>query len=636
MQMDRLRSKGKQRMSKKDKAGYRAAWIALACGNAGAFQISAVAEEAKRPNIIFVMVDDLGWMDTSVYGSTYYQTPNIDRLAGQGMRFTEAYSASPLCSPTRASIMTGMSPARSGFTAAAGHVNEVLLEPVIAENSSPLFKAVTPKSVSRLDPSYYTLAEALKDAGYRTAHFGKWHMGGGSYAAKHQGFEETIDGGKYPGPVSYFSPYQMENVPDGPEGEHIDRMITERAVEFIRQHKEEPFYINLWLYSVHTPIEAEEQLVEKYERLRDPDNPQNNPVMAAMIETMDDCIGNLMQALETMGLDQNTLVIFFSDNGGLNEPWGELGQLTSNAPLREGKGWSYEGGSRVPLIVRWPGQVEAGVVSDALVSSVDFYPTFLELTGATMSKAPPKQVLDGISLLPVLQGKMESSERDIFCFFPHTLTARPSRKHLKEAAAYVRRGDHKLIRFFARGENGQDDLELYYLGDDIGEKNNLADAMPEKAAQLNSLLDNFLSETDAVIPIPNPSYDPHIQYVRVQSKYLNSHITYSQRGDRFVQIFNPVSFYHTDATLTLQLTRPLSGKVFWSIEDDVSKIKDRAQDFSTEDFDQDGKVVVNIGGGDIRIKDIRVEVYGAEPEEKPFKELVIVRGKNTEVLRMDF
>jgi arylsulfatase A-like enzyme len=346
----------------------------------------------EKPNIIFIMADDLGWMDTGVYGSTYYQTPNIDRLAGQGMRFTDAYTANPLCSPTRASIMTGLWPARIGMTAAFGHVNEVRLKSVLPESASPLYKAVTPAAVTRLDTAHYTLAEALKDAGYSTAHFGKWHLGGGEFMAGHHGFDETIDGGSYPAPNSYFSPYNMENVPDGPPGEHIDRMITAEAIRFIRRHRDKPFYINLWLYDVHGPFQAEEHLLRKYAALRDQDNPQNFPPMAAMIETMDDCVGEVMSALGNLGLEKNTLVIFYSDNGGLVDEGNYYSKEppTSNAPLREGKGFNYEGGIRVPLIVRWPDRVAAGAVSHTLASSVDFYPTLLDALGVSPNPAKPE------------------------------------------------------------------------------------------------------------------------------------------------------------------------------------------------------------------------------------------------------
>lgn len=583
---------------------------------------------ALRPNIVFIMADDLGWRDTHVYGSTFYQTPNIDQLAEQGMRFTDAYSASPLCSPTRSSIMTGQYPARTGFTAAAGHLEKVVLKPTISDKSSPIFKAVTPETISRLDTSYYTLAEALKDAGYSTAHFGKWHLGSGEYMAKNQGFDVTVGGGGYPGPKHYFSPYDMDTIPDGPEGEHIDRRMTREAIHFIQEHRDQPFYVNLWLYSVHVPLEAEPNLLTKYKQLSDPDNPQNNPVVGAMVETMDDCVGTLMDALESMGLDRNTLVVFTSDNGGLVEPWRSMGSPTSNWPLREGKGWTYDGGTRVPLIVRWPGHVRAGTICDSLVSSVDFYPTLTKVGGVVL---PEAQVLDGINLLPLLAGEEQTIDRDLFCFFPHYL--KKGDTFPKKPSVYLRQGDYKLIRFFADAPGGGDELELYNLRDDIGESKNLAGEMPEKTSVMNATISRLLNETAAVVPFANSVYSPSVRLMHVNTEKANVYITYEQEGRPYVMVFAPVSLYRKSVEVKVRFNHPQSGKVFWSTPESPG-LKKNFVEFSADEVDANGEIEISLDGGGVNIKDLRIEV--SDSGDKPFVGLSITHRKTEELFSVKF
>lgn len=588
------------------------------------FNLQAAPEQ---PNIVLILADDLGWTDTAVYGSTYYQTPNIDRLAEQGMRFTDAYSASPLCSPTRASIMSGKWPARVGMTAAFGHVADARVTATMPTTASPLFKAVTPLSATRLDTEYYTLAEALRDAGYSTAHFGKWHMGSDEYLAKYQGFDVTMGGGGYAAPNSYFSPYHMDTVPDGPVGEHIDRKITSEAVKFIREHKKGPFYVNLWLYDVHGPFQADEDLIQKYEQLRDPDNPQNFPLMAAMIETMDNCVGEIMDTLEDLGLEKDTIVIFSSDNGGLVDEGNYYSDVppTSNAPLRAGKGYSYEGGSRVPLIVRWPRRVKRGTVSSALASSVDFYPTLLDATGVSVKEGLE---LDGISLLPVIKGDSQQLERDIFSIFPHYLHYTGD-GYLVEPCATVRRGDYKLLRFFARGPEGQDDLELYNLSEDIGEAQNLAASMPEKASELNTLLGSYLEQSDACVPFANQAYNPNVRLIQVR----NTYITYCQQDAPYVFMFNGNPLPYKEITVKLRLDCVTPGKIFWTTRDS-SLLRDNTVSFTRPEFDLNGEALFEIGDGMSDVKDIRVEVYGAT--EPPFGGIALLKETGEEILSVDF
>ncbi|MCF7818681.1 MAG: sulfatase [Kiritimatiellales bacterium] len=598
-------------------------WTAVPVCLAMLFQVHGTV---TKPNIVFILADDLGWKDSGVYGSTYYQTPNVDRLAGQGMRFTEAYSASPLCSPTRASIMTGQYPARVGITAAMGHVAEVRLNATISTTAGPLYKAITPKSATRLDTAYYTIAEALKDAGYQTAHFGKWHLGSDEFMAKFQGFDVTMGGGGYACPNSYFSPYKMTTVPDGPVGEHIDRKITEEAVKFIREHKNEPFYLNLWLYDVHGPFQTDADLIQKYELLKDPGNPQHFPLMGAMIETMDDCVGRIINELSALGLDRNTLVIFTSDNGGLvdEDNYYSKEPPTSNAPLRAGKSYNYEGGTRVPLIMRWPGKIEAGAVCSSLVSSVDFYPTLLAATGAS---GKSDQLQDGINLLPVATGKIPAEDRNIFSFFPHYVNYVTDR-FLVEPGAYVRQGDYKLIRFFARGSGGQDDLELYDLKEDIGETENLAALMPEKTAALNALLGTYLIDSGACVPFANSQYDPNVRMIQIG----NTYITYSQQDQPFVFVFNSNLMQQRAGSVKILLNQPCSGKILWTTEVST-RLADHTVGFLAEDFSTDGEVTVPFGDGDSRIKDVRIEVYGSVGE--PFRRIAILNEAGTTVLSVD-
>ena len=464
---------------------------------------AAASMRGARPNFLFILMDDMGWMDTGVYGSEFYETPHIDRLAAMGMRFSDAYAANPLCSPTRASIMTGKYPGRLKLTAPTGHLPTDLDEPSIPEEASPQQRFLMPNSRTQLPLDEYTLAEALRDVGYHTGFIGKWHLGQEPFWPDKQGFDVNIAGGPNPGPPSYFSPYGLPNIEDGPEGEYLTDRLTDETIRYIEKHQDQPFFLCLWHFAVHSPWNAKQEDMERFYGKVDPRGEQHNPLIAGMHYNVDQNIGRILDTLDDLGIADNTVIVFTSDNGQLRTVPGEPGaprrntplrggdHVTSNAPLRGGKAQIWEGGTRIPLIVAWPGHIEAGSLSDTVVSSVDFYPTLLELAGAAPK---PDQIIDGESILPVLSQTGELEREAIFCHFPHTPLA------AKGPSAYVRKGDWKLIRFFELSD------ELYNLRDDIGETTDVAAAHPDVLADMQRLMDRFLEDTGSLIPRLNPNY----------------------------------------------------------------------------------------------------------------------------------
>jgi arylsulfatase A-like enzyme len=472
---------------------------------------AAAAAASRRPNVVLFLADDLGWRDTTPYGSTFYETPNIERLAKRGMRFTQAYAANPLCSPTRASIMTGQFPARIGIMTPSCHVEEVKLAATLEEKTSPGRKVISVDSATRLKLEYYTLAEALKDAGYATGHFGKWHLGREPYDPLHQGFDVDVPHTYGPGPAAcYIAPWKFppELHFQGEPGENIETHMSQEAIKFIRANKDHPFFLNYWAFSVHSPWQGMPKLVEKYEAKAksDPNNPQRNPIMGAMIETMDESVGRLLDTLDELKLTDNTIFIFSSDNGGFSYLGHGLDTdkypvpMTNNAPLRGGKSQIYEGGVREPLIVAWPGKVQACATSEEIVQSIDFYPTILDMLGIR-PRADVK--FDGISIVPALRQTGPLPRQALFCLFTRYA------QEQTPPGAFVRQGDLKLIRFFHDGPDFAHRYELYNLRDDIGEAVNLADKLPEKVQELDALIEQFLTDTHAVLPKPNLAYKPH-------------------------------------------------------------------------------------------------------------------------------
>ncbi len=473
------------------KAGLSVASIAV--GGCAASQKMRVSGHA-RPNFVFILIDDLGWMDVGCYGSRFYETPHIDKLAREGMRFTNAYAACPVCSPTRVSIMTGKYPARVNLT-----------NYIAGDRSGKLIGA---DYLHYMPLEEVTIAEALKAAGYTSACIGKWHLTDGRTPTgpRNQGFDLEIQRNK--------SGHWTEN------NEYLTDTLTDNAIRFIEKNRDVPFLLYLSHYAVHIPLQAKKELVEKYRARADglpridckfkvAENQaysafdktigmrlvQDHRIYAAMIESVDESVGRIMDKLKKLGLEQNTVGIFMSDNGGLcstNE-----GAPTSNLPLRAGKGWLYEGGIREPMIIKWPGVTRAGSVCDVAVTSTDFYPTMLEIANLPLR---PEQHADGVSLVPLLKGGGALDERPLFWHYPHygNQGGRPG--------GAVRMGDYKLIEWY-------DDfsVELYNLRDDIGEENNLAEKMPEKAGELREMLHSWRELVDAKMPKPNPDYQPKEQ-----------------------------------------------------------------------------------------------------------------------------
>ncbi len=462
------------------KVGFRAFWqrtllaLVVFCGGCGTAHDAGPA----RLNVVFILADDFGWKDLGCYGSDLYQSPEIDRLAREGMKFTQAYSACTVCSPTRAAIMTGKYPARL-------HITDWI--PGLSPENP---KLVVPDWTKYLPLEEGTIANAFHAAGYATASIGKWHLGGEPYYPDKHGFDINIAGTEAPSPTTYFAPYKIPTLPEGPKGEYLTDRLGDEAIKFIEQHKDGPFFLYFPHFAVHLPIQAKEGTIEKFRALKRPGQIQTNEVYAGMIESMDDTVGRVRRKLEELNLAEKTVIVFASDNGG-RVP------TTSNLPLRVGKGSCYEGGTRVPLIVYWPGVTKAGSVCETPVISVDFYPTLLDIVGL---KDVPHGKMDGVSLVPLLRRSGGLKRDALFWHYPHYQLYQ-----LGGTTPYgaVRAGDFKLIEFY-------DDMrvELYNLREDIGEQHNLAEQLPRKTAELRERLRAWRKEVGAQMPSPNPDYNP--------------------------------------------------------------------------------------------------------------------------------
>jgi len=443
-----------------------------------------------RPNIILILVDDLGWNDPGFMGNTFHETPALDRLAEEGMIFTQAYANAPNCAPTRAAILSGQYGPRHGIytvgTSERGEESARKLIPI--------------PNRTELDYNIYTLAEALKTGGYVNTHIGKWHLGERSNTLPTaQGFDFNTGGNASGHPDSYFSPYQNPNLSDGPKGEHLTDRLTEEAISFIEDHASQSFFLNLWYYAVHTPIESKDSLVQHFTQKAAEGIEQSryDPTYAAMIAVMDQGISRICRTLDSLGLTSNTLIIFASDNGPFYP-------VSTAKPLRGSKGMLYEGGIRIPMIWKWPDQIAAGSTSDLPVMTADIYPTLIE--AATLPR-PSQLLLDGVSLLPILTQATDTlTDRALFWHFPAYLQAYQGMDvpWRQTPAAAIRYKDWKLIHHFEDSS-----LELYNLSEDIGESTNLSEENSEKAQELFDRLRRWQNETNAPIPTQiNTKYDP--------------------------------------------------------------------------------------------------------------------------------
>lgn len=440
----------------------------------------SAAPAADKPNVVFILADDLGWTDLGCQGSKYYESPNIDRLAAQGLRFTSGYSCGPNCQPTRAALMSGQYGPRTGVYTVGGIDR-------FDWQTRPLRPV---DNVTKLDPKIVTVAESLKKAGYATGYFGKWHLGDDpEHHPSAQGFDEAI--------VSAGQHFDFKTNPETPypKGTYLADFLTDKAIDFLKSHKSGPFYLQLAHYGVHSPYQAKPELIEKFKAKKGVGG-HDDPVYAAMIASVDESVGRVVATLDELGLSENTLVIFTADNGGVGgyESVGITGKngVTDNAPLRGGKGTLYEGGVRVAYIARRPGTIAAGTTTDRPINSVDLYPTLLELSGAPK----PDQPLDGESYLAVLKGE-EKSRGPLFWHFPGYLGASNNQWRTTPAAT-IRDGDWKLRVSYEDGK-----AELYNLRDDLGEKNDVAAANVDKVAELTAKLEAWQKSVGAKMPTKN-------------------------------------------------------------------------------------------------------------------------------------
>lgn len=510
------------------------------------FCSSVSAEDNTPPNVVFFLVDDLGWTDVGTFGSSFYETPNIDAFAEEGVKFTNAYAACHVCSPTRSSILTGKYPARNNMT-----------DWIPGRRDFDFQKYLNVRTGQHMPYEEVTLAETLKSHGYRTAAIGKWHLGSVPSGPDAHGFDFHVPQNWSRGAPNrtFYAPYNLQGLEDSEEGEYLTDRLTDEAIEFIGNNKEQPFFLYMAHFAVHDPIHGRPDLVEKYEaklkanpvkgdapylleenpdkeRLRGreylntaikndsfagygvlPEQTvkikqyQDNTQFAGMVEAVDQSLGRIRAALKEMGLADNTIVIFFADNGGMagmnvgnperTVPADKLDVAfsSSNLPLRGAKGWLYEGGIRVPCIVQWPGQGKEGIVSEEPIISTDFYPSILDMVGLPLVT---EQHRDGVSIAPILKGAKSLDRAAIYWHFPHY-----SNHGMQPPGGAIRMGDYKLLEYF---ENYT--VQLFNLKDDIGEQNNLAESMPEKAAELRTKLRNWRLEVDAQMNQLNPNYNP--------------------------------------------------------------------------------------------------------------------------------
>ena len=482
------------------------------------FSLSTLNAKEMPPNIVFILADDLGWADPSCYGSTFHETPHIDSLAKRGVKLSNFHSTSPVCSPARASLMTGLYAERLGMTQPACHIDLVSLKAHTPDKGWPHQKVISPKSTTRLDTVFPTYAKVLKAQGYVTGHYGKWHLGHEPYTPLEHGFDVDVPHTKSHGPKgSYFGPKKYSDSFTLKKGEHLEDRMAQEAIEFIKENKDRPFLLNYWAFSVHSPMFAKLDLLDKYRKKAaklPTDAQQRNPIFAGMIETFDDNVGLLLKAIDEAGIADRTIIVLSSDNGGTIESaytheayWGngtveEIVDIpaTSNYPLKSGKGTIHDGGTAVPFIVVWPGKIKAGTKSDSYFSGVDVFPTFVEIAGAKM---PSGVEIDGVSQVPALI-KGEEVRDTLYGYWPNYLVERNG----SIPSAWIRHGDYKLVSYFFDGKNNKHRYELFDIKNDIGENHNIAAQNPERVAKLSAMLKQHFVDTEAVLPKLNPNYNP--------------------------------------------------------------------------------------------------------------------------------
>jgi len=488
----------------------------MGCGSAGEETPPTGETSGQKPNFVFFLVDDMGWTDAGYQGSRLYETPNIDRLAREGVRFSNAYASSPYCSPSRASIQTGKYPVRTGINCWIGYTPRLNR------------KWIGPPNQGHLDLEEVTLAEAFREAGYATGYIGKWHLGAGEYYPEHQGYDVALastggQAGRYFYP---FAPEIMKDLEEAQWGDFLTDRLVDETIRFISRHagQDRPFLVFTSTYAMHSDIDARDDLVEKYRRKLaelPPGAPpryvqegepahasgmgvarwQENPVFAAMLESLDENVGRILDHLEKLEIADNTVVLFFSDNGGqatlgtatLRHDVPRTVHDTANAPLRGGKGYLFEGGIREPLIIKWPGVTTAGQGCDVPVVNTDFYPTMLEMAGIPLL---PEQHRDGVSLAPLLRNGEAPDREAIFWHMPNYGT------NGDFPGSAIRCGDYKLIHFFE-----DDSMALYNLAEDIGEQNDLSEQMSDKTAEMLRMLQEWRQAVDAPGMEPNPFWD---------------------------------------------------------------------------------------------------------------------------------
>lgn len=460
--------------------------IFASCGTAGKARKSERKTGAPKPNIVLINVDDLGWKDVGFMGSSYYETPNIDELASEGLVFDNAYAGAANCAPSRACLISGLNSPRHGiYTVGSSE-----------RGNSKTRKLIPVANTEILSDTIYTLPQMLKDAGYVTGNFGKWHIGKDPHK---QGMDVNIGGSDRgnPGRDGYFSPYNIEHIADGPPGEYLTDRLTTEAISFVRRNKDTSFFLYIPFYTVHTPLMGKDPLIVKFKN-KSSVHGQDNPTYAAMIASLDENIGRILRCLKELQLVRNTIVIFTSDNGGVRA-------ISSQAPLRAGKGSYYEGGIKVPLIIKWPGIIQPNTRTAYRVSHLDLFPTIQKIVGLRDNS----KILDGADIRSLLQGK-RMRQQDLFFHFPIYLEAyQPKKDDSRDPLFRTRPGSVIISGNWKLHHYYEDDVyELYDLKRDSGERDNLFDAKPKKAKEMQQKLQDWLRKTKAPIPLQeNPLYD---------------------------------------------------------------------------------------------------------------------------------